>query len=153
MTSWLRTLGLRAALLCALLVTVLATHAAVARPNLPFALLDSFERAFALVYDAAERKIAQLESADPAPARHDLPALLRVLGAHVAAACDAAATALDVELVTANAWSMERRAAVLGCLERHLRDARRALASATDPDERAEYQATCDRLRDVRQLI
>ena len=49
--------------------------------------------------------------------------------------------------------SMERRHAALGCLERHLRDARRAVASTADPAVRAEYEVTCERLRDVRRMI
>jgi hypothetical protein len=42
---------------------------------------------------------------------------------------------------------------VLGCIERHLREARRGLDRASDPEERAEYDATCERLREVRRLV
>ena len=154
MTSWLRGLGLRVAVLCAFVPTVLVTHAAVAKPELPFALLESFDRAFSLAYDAAERRVAELEAARPgAPPRRDLFALLDEFEGLVAAACDAAAIRLDVELAVAGSLSTERRHAVLGCIERHLDEARKALGRATDPYVRAEYGATCERLREVRRLV
>jgi len=153
MTSSLRALGLRFAVLCALFGTVASAHAAVAPPSLPLALLDSFDQAFALVYEAAERKVAALEAAAPPPPRRDAFTMLGELAADVAVMCDTAAAALEVEIATAGSLSPTRRAAVLGCIERHLRDARRAVAQARDPEVRAEYEATCARLRDVRQLI
>ena len=153
MTSWLRVLGLRVALLCALVTTVLVSPAAAGKPSLPFALLDSFDRAFSLVYDAAERKVAALEATTPVPPRRDVLALLRELERHVTAACDAATARLDIELAVAGALSPERRNSVLGCIERHLGEARNARRRTTDPDVRAEYDATCERLRDVRRMI
>src|ERR1051325_3777926 len=97
--TWLRVLGLRVALACALFTTIVALHLTVAKPSLPFALLDSFDQAFSLVYDAAERKVAKLEAAGPtAPARRDVFALLDEVADHIAAMCDAACAALDVEL-------------------------------------------------------
>jgi len=154
MTSWLRVIGLRGALLSGLVATVCATPTAVGKPDLPFALLDSFDQAFTLVYDKAERKVAELEATKPpAPCRPDVSALLGVLESHVAMACDASSTALDVELSVAGSMSRERRHAVLGCIERHLGEARCALARATDPDECAEYEATCDRLRELRRMV
>jgi hypothetical protein len=152
MTSWWRAHGLRAASLCALLSIAFVTRPAAAGPDLP-TLLDSFDRAFSLVYDAAERQVAALEAARPAPPRCDVLALLDELTGCVARACDDAATALDVELAVAGALSPERRCATLGCIERHLGEARRAAARASDPAVRAEYEATCERLRDVRQMI
>ena len=154
MTSWLRGLGLRVAMLCAFVPTVLVTHAAVAKPELPFALLESFDRAFSLAYDAAERRVAELEAAKPpVPVRRELFAMLDELEGVIAAACDAATARLDVELAVAGSLSKERRNAVLGCIERHLDEARRALGRATDPDVRAEYGATCERLREVRRQV
>jgi hypothetical protein len=153
MTSWLRVLGLRVALLCALAATVLAVHMAVPKPGLPFALIDSFDRAFSLAYDAAERKVAQLEATNAPVPRRDVLAMLRELERIVAAECEAATARLDVELVVAGALSAERRGAVLGCIEHHLREARQALQRTTDPWVRAEYHATCERLRDVRRLV
>src|SRR5215468_4027504 len=97
MTSW-RTLGLRIASLCAVLSIAFLARPAAAQPDLP-TLLDSFDRAFALVYDAAERQVAELEAArPPAPQYPDVFALLDHLTGCVAQACDAAATALEVEL-------------------------------------------------------
>ena len=64
MTSWLRVIGLRVAVMCGLVATACATHAlpglpgiggAPDAPALPFALLDAFDQAFTLAYDAAER--------------------------------------------------------------------------------------------------
>jgi hypothetical protein len=154
MTSRLRALGLRAAPLCALVVTLLTGHAAVGKPDLPLVLLDSFDQAFAVVYDAAERKVAALEAAaSPAPPRRDVCTLLHELERNVTLACEAASTALDVELALAGSLSPERRNAVLGCIERHLGEARHALSRATDLAERAEYTTSCERLREVRRMI
>lgn len=153
MTSRLRVLGLRVALLCVLVATVLATHIAVPKPDLPFALFDSFDRAFALAYDAAERKVAELEATNPAPARRDVLALLHELDRVVTATCDAASTRLDVELLIASSLSAERRHAVLGCIEHHLGEARNAVRRTTDPAVRAEYSRTCERLREVRRML
>jgi hypothetical protein len=156
MTSW-RVLGLRMASLCALLsMTISAgfvSRPAAVQPDLP-ALLDSFDRAFARVYDAAERQVAELEAArPPAPLLPDVFTLLDAYAGCVAQACDDAASALDVELAVAGSLTLERRYATLSCLERHLREARRDAARAADPAVRAEYEATCERLRDVRRLI
>lgn len=152
MTSW-RALGLRIASLCALLSIAFVARPAAAQPDLP-ALLDSFDRAFALVYDAAERQVAELEAArPPAPLLPDVSALLELLTGDVERACSAASVALDVELVLAGSLTPERRYAALSCLERHLREARRDAARAGDPVVRAEYEATCERLRDVRRMI
>lgn len=154
MTSWLRMLGLHVVLLCLLVATALTSHVAVAKPDLPLALLDSFDQVFALVYDAAERKVSELEATDPpALPRHDVAALLRELEGRITAACDTASTRLDVELAVADSLAPERRTAVLGCIERHLGEARDAAARATDPELRAEYDATCERLREVRQMV
>ena len=76
-----------------------------------------------------------------------------LLGWRVERACSAASTALEVELAVAGTLTPERRLAALGCLERHLREARRDAARAADPAVRAEYEATCERLRDVRRMI
>lgn len=151
--NWLRVLGLRVAVVCALLVTMVALRMAIARPDLPLTLLDSFDQAFSLVYDAAERKVAELEAASPASQRRDVFALLSEVGDHIAAMCDAATAALDVELAVAASLPPDRRTATLGCIEHHLGEARSAASNTRDPEVRAEYEATCDRLRDVRRMI
>src|SRR5213079_1097218 len=80
MTSRLRVLGLHAVMLCTLVAAVLATHIAAIKPDLPLALLDSFDQAFDLVYDAAERKVSELEAAPTSPLpRRDIAAILRDL--------------------------------------------------------------------------
>jgi len=152
MTSWLRMLGLRIALLCVLLPAFAARGAP--GPGLPLRLLEAFDQAFSLVYDAAERRVARLEAAPlPAAPRADVFALLAAAEREVDAACDAAAIRLDVELAVAGSLSPARRSAVLGCIEQQLHDARASLARATDPALRAEYAATCDRLRSVRRQV
>jgi hypothetical protein len=152
MTSW-RVLGLRIASLCAVLSIAFVARPSAVPPDLP-ALLASFDRAFARVYDAAERQVAELEAArPPAPLLPDVSALLDLLAGHVECACSAASNALDVELVVAGSMTLERRYATLSCLERHLREARRDAARAADPEVRAEYETTCERLRDVRRMI
>jgi hypothetical protein len=153
MTSWLRVLGLHVVMLGILAATVVTSHVAVAKPDLPLALLDSFDEVFARVYDAAERKVTALETTDPpASPRPDVFALLREFEGRVAMACDTAFARLDAELAVAASLSPARRTAVLGCIERHLGEARTAAGRATDPDERAEYEATCERLREVRRM-
>jgi hypothetical protein len=152
--TWLRVLGLRVAVVCALFTTVVALHLAVAKPTSPLALLDSFDQAFSLAYDAAERKVAELEAATPtASSRRDVFALLSEIGDHIAAMCDAATAALDVELAVSWSLPLERRNAALGCVEHHLGEARRALRETADPEVRQEYETTCERLRDVRRMI
>ncbi|HEU4728139.1 MAG TPA: hypothetical protein VFT22_09630 [Kofleriaceae bacterium] len=154
MTSWLRVLGLRVAMLGALVATVLATHMAVPKPDLPFVLLESFDQAFALAYGAAEREVVALEATPPASSvPRDVAALLDAFERQVAAACDAASVALETELVLADALAPERRAAVLGCIHHHLAAVRSALARASDPEERAEYAVTYDRLRAIRDRV
>jgi hypothetical protein len=152
MTSWLRMLGLRIALLCVLLPAFAAR--AAPGPSLPLRLLDAFDQAFALVYDAAERRVAQLEAAPlPAAPKLDVVALLAAAERDINTACDAAAIRLDIELTVAGSLSAERRSAVLGCIEQQLAAARLALDRTTDPAVRAEYAATCDRLRSVRRQV
>jgi len=152
--TWLRVLGLRVAVVCALFTTIVALHLTVAKPSLPLSLLDSFDQAFSLVYDAAERKVAELEAAaPPASQRRDVFTLLSELGDHIAAMCDAATAALDVELAVASSLPLERRNAALGCVEHHLGEARRDVQRTTDPVVRQEYETTCERLRDVRRMI
>ncbi|MGH9884542.1 MAG: hypothetical protein ACREBE_03380 [bacterium] len=154
MTSRLRALALRVAVLCALVPAVVATHVASAKSELPFALLESFDRAFALAYDAAERQVAALETARPRlPSGRDVVALLGELEGVITAACDAAGARLDVELAVAGSLSRERRNAVLGCIEHHLNDARKSMRETADPRVRAEYGITCERLREVRRLV
>jgi hypothetical protein len=154
MSSWLRALGLRVAVLCALVPAAVAVHVVGAKSELPFALLESFDQAFALAYDAAERQVAALETTRPRlAAGRDVFGLLGELEGIITAACDAAGARLDVELAVAGALSLERRNAVLGCIERHLNDARKSMRETADPLVRAEYDVTCERLREVRQLI
>lgn len=154
MPPWLRVLGVRVALLSGLLATVFASHGAAGKPDLPHALLESFDQAFSQVYDAAERRVAELEAAPPAarPPR-DVFGLLRALEGRLAVVLDATTARLDVELALAGSLPPERRIAARACIDRHLEDTRAALERATDPDVRDEYWTTCERLCEVRRLV
>jgi len=154
MPSWLRVLGMRVALLSGLLATVFATDHAAGKPDLPYALLESFDQAFALVYRAAERKVAELE-ATPPPARpaRDVFALFRVLEGQLAAVLDATTANLDVELALAGSLPPDRRMATRACIDRHLAETREAIERTADPDVRDEYWTTCERLCEVRRLV
>ena len=151
MSSHLRGLGLRIAFLFSVLAAVLAVRVSVAKPNLPFVLLDSFDRALALVSDAADKRLAELERR---PARTTtVAALLDRLDGEITVACDAATDLLDTELVLVDTLPELRRASVRGCIERLLVKTRHDRANATDPAECAEYDATLERLREIRRLV
>jgi hypothetical protein len=152
MPSWLRVLGMRVALLFGLLATVSGTGHAAGEPDLPYALLASFDQAFALAYRAAERRVAELE-ATPQPARppRGVFVLLRMLEGRLAAVLDTTSATLDVAL--AGSLSPERRIAARACIDRHLADTRQALERTTDPEVRDEYWTTCERLCEVRRLV
>ncbi len=154
MPPWLRVLGVRVALLSGLVATVFTTHGSAGKPDLPYALLQSFDQAFSLVYDAAERRVAELEATPPAarPPR-DVFALLRVLEGQLAVVLDATAAHLDVELALADALPPERRIAARACINRHLDETRAALERTTDPQVRDEYWTTCEQLCEVRRLV
>ncbi|HEX7837709.1 MAG TPA: hypothetical protein VF469_09615 [Kofleriaceae bacterium] len=157
MPPWLRVIGVRLALLAllpGLLATVFATHGAAGKPDLPYALLESFDQAFSLVYDAAERRVAELEATPPAPRPpRDVFALLRVLEGQLAVALDTTAAHLDVELALAGSLPPERRIAARACIDRHLDETRAALEHTTDPQVRDEYWTTCEQLCEVRRLV
>ena len=183
MSSRLRSLGLRAAFLLSFLAAALAVRVTVAKPSFPFVLLDSFDKALARVTEAAEKRIAELEhrveaserarsrvregrtdapAPDTAPqdaapvaprTRGTVFALLERLDGEITVACDAATDLLDTELVLVDQLSELRRASVRGCIERLIVKAHDDRACARDPGERAEYEATLERLREVRELV
>jgi len=154
MPSWLRALGVRVALLSGLLATVFATHHAAGKPDLPYALLESFDQAFSLAYSAAERKVAEIEATAPAPRPpRDVFSRLRELEGRLAAVLDATTARLDVELALADSLPPERRIAVRACIDRHLDDTRAALLRTPDPAVRDEYWTTCERLCEVRRMV
>src|SRR4051812_32963879 len=139
MTSWLRRVGF----LCALVAGIFATHLVVAKPRLPF-----------VVFATLDRALASAERAQLAPAPEDpLLAVLAHYEAELLVACDAASDALDRELARLAELSPERRAAALVMTRVHLDLARGDLAHAATPAEYVEYDATCERLRDVRRML
>ncbi|MEO8549655.1 MAG: hypothetical protein ABI678_06770 [Kofleriaceae bacterium] len=140
MTSWLRRLGF----LCALIAGIFATHLVVAKPRLPFVVFATLDRAFASV-DRAQ--LAPPASRDP------LMVVLAHYEAELLVACDAASDALDRELARLADLAPERRAAALTMARVHLDLARGDLAHAATPAEYVEYDATCERLRDVRRML
>jgi hypothetical protein len=120
---------------------------------LPIALLASFDEALALVSDAAEQRIAELERRAEAPRRSPCVADLLVrVDRDVTAACDDAREALDRALATVE-LSPARRAAVLASIDRQLAEAHLARAGTTDPDVRLEYDVTCCHLRAIRAVV
>jgi hypothetical protein len=153
MSSRLRGLGLRIAFLFSVVAAVFAVRISVAKPSLPFVLLDSFDKAFSLVSDAADKRLAELERRRTAPATTTVAALLDRLDGEITVACDAATDLLDTELVLVDTLPEFRRASVRGCIERLLVKTRDDRANAIDPAERAEYDATLERLREIRSLV
>jgi hypothetical protein len=125
---------LRVGVLCALLVGVFATHLAVSKPRLPFVVLASIDRAFATEPLSLEDVLDHLE------------AELMVAG-------DAATQALDAQLAQLETLPPERREAALLITRKHLELARAELAHAPTAEEYVEYDATCERLREVRRTL
>jgi hypothetical protein len=132
-------------------------------PQLPFALLDSFDQAMKLVTAAAEKQIAEIEARSAQTARAPTVSFDEWLDRfeQQLAGVDAAAhDALDRALVAAPELSPQRREAVLDCIESHLAIASDDLSRALDGRddelgrlEVAEYRATFVRLRAVRALV
>jgi hypothetical protein len=147
---------LRAAFVFAVIAAVFGARAASpASPvsPLPIALLASFDEALALVSDAAEQRIAELEQRAGTPRRSPCVADLLVrVDRNVTAACDEARAALDRALATIE-LSPARRTAVLASIDHQLAEAHRARAGTTDPDVRLEYDVTCCHLRAIRALV
>jgi hypothetical protein len=135
--TWLRALPVRIVLGIAVVLVIIGTHMAVPKQRLPFVLIDSFDKAYALVEQ-------------PKPTLHQVFALIE---AELTVACDAASDALDAQLAQLHTLSAERRALALEVAVSHLVDARENLAHAIDADEYREYDAMCERLRDVRRLL
>jgi hypothetical protein len=174
----LRRLGLRAAVLSAISAALFGVSTASAAAPLPLSLLASFDEAIALVSDAAEQRVAELEQRPVEPARSPTVAdLLARFERQVGAACDAAHDAVVAALAADRRSpiaeggdpdgfaggagvrarginrSSNQRATVLSLIDRQLIEARGALAGTTDPDVRAEYEQTCAWLREIRFLI
>jgi hypothetical protein len=151
--SW-RALPLRVVFGITIVLAVIAMHMSVAKPRLPFVLVDSFDKAWSLVSDAAERRIDEIE-ADVAKPRKGptLDDVLARMDAELSVACDAATDLLDTQLAALDSLAPQRRTAALDCTLRHLVAARESLVHANDPAEFAEYDALCERLRDVRRLL
>jgi hypothetical protein len=150
---------LRAAFVFAVVAAVFgARSASSASPAssvspLPIALLASFDEALALVSDAAEQRIAELEQRAGTPRRSPCVADLLVrVDRNVTAACDEARAALDRARATIE-LSPARRAAVFASIDHQLAEAQRARAGTTDPDVRLEYDVTCCHLRAIRAMV
>lgn len=139
MTSWLRRVGF----VIALIGGIFATHLVVAKPRLPFVVLATLDRAFTSVTRA------QLSAPDQDP----LMGALAVYEADLLVLCDAASEELDRQLARLGELAPERRAAALHMTRVHLDLARGDLAHAPTAAEYAEYDATCERLREVRRML
>jgi len=130
-----RRFALRVGVLFLLVAGVFATHLAVSKPRLPFVVLASIERAF-----SQPQKLTILE-------------VLTQYEADLLVACDAASESLDRALARLETLQPERRAAAYFVTMKHLELARGDLAHAATAEEFIEYDATCERLRDVRRLL
>ena len=118
-------------------------------PPLPLSLIASFDKAVAGV----EQQIRELERAPASATRPQVAELLARLDGEITVACDAATEALDAVLAAPPSISAIHRAVVLACIDRHLWETDRDLADTIDPDVRVEYQATRERLVEIRALI
>jgi TolA-binding protein len=153
--TWLRALPLRVVFGVTLVLAIIATHMAVGKARLPFVLLDSFDKALAMVSTAADRQMDQIEDQlSQVQARAvTFEAVHTTLEAQLDVACDAASEYLDAQLAQIATLTPERRMAALECTLKHLVDARFHLVHTDDPREFAEYDALCERLRDVRRQL
>jgi len=152
--SWLRALPLRVVFGIAILLAIIGMHMAVAKPRLPFVLIESFDKAWSLAHDAADRRMTEIEAEAAKPRRGPtLDDVLARMDAELSVVCDAATDLLDTQLATLDSLAPDRRAAALDCTLHHLVAARESLVHANDPAEFAEYDALCERLRDVRRLL
>jgi hypothetical protein len=145
--SWLRALPVRVVFGIAILLAIIGMHMAVAKPRLPFVLIESFDKAWSLAHEALEAEAAKPRKGPT------LDEVLAHLDHELSVACDAATDLLDGQLASLASLAPERRAAALDCTLRHLVAAREHLVHANDPEEYAEYDALCERLRDVRRLL
>ena len=143
MASWLRRFGVRLAFFGVLIAGVFATHLTHAKPRLPFVVLGSLDRAFTL----AEQQ------QPPVGTKQTLDEVLRIYEAQLLVIGDAASDALDHELAQLDRVASTHRAAALACLQRHLDLARTDLIHAQTPEEFREFDATCERLREVRRML
>lgn len=143
MASWLRRFGVRLAFFGVLIAGVFATHLTHAKPRLPFVVLSTLDRAFTL----AEQDQA------PVGTKHTLSEVLAIYEAQLLVIGDAASDALDHELARLDEVAPAQRTAALACLQRHLDLARTDLIHASTPDEFREFDATCERLREVRRML
>jgi len=143
MLPWLRRFGVRLAFFGVLIAGVFATHLTHAKPRLPFVVLGSLDRAFTL---------AEQEQ-PPSATHHTLDEVLRLYEAQLLVIGDAASDALDHELAYLDRVAPTHRSAALACLQRHLDLARTDLIHAQTPEEFREFDATCERLREVRRTL
>jgi hypothetical protein len=135
------------AALVALVTAISGSHAASATPVSLDALLQSFDQALAIVSEAAEQRIAEIEQRRPAQ-----PPRLAELEAQIDVACDIASDVLDYTISTTELTGFQR-SVVRACVDRHVWDARRDLEAETDPRVRTEYLVTYERLQEVRRMI
>jgi CHAD domain-containing protein len=153
--TWLRALPLRVVFGVTLILAIIATHMSVGKARLPFVLLDSFDKALSMVSTAADRRMDQIEEQlGQVRARTvTFEAAHATLEAQLDVTCDAATEYLDTQLAQIATLTPERRMAALECTLKHLVDARYHLVHTDNPEEFAEYDALCERLRDVRRLL
>jgi hypothetical protein len=138
------------AALVALVTLITGHHAASAAPVSLDALVKSFDQALAIVSEAAEKRIAEIEQRRPDPTSR-VPRFAE-LEAQIDVACDIASDVLDYTISTTELSGFQR-SVVRACVDRHVWEARRDLEAETDPRVRTEYLVTYERLQEVRRLV
>ncbi|MFT3697207.1 MAG: hypothetical protein QM831_28955 [Kofleriaceae bacterium] len=171
---WFRALGPRIVLGISVLLALVATHMSVGKTRLPFVVMDALDRALTTLPQRAVPQLVAPQRDEP-PVTPDpqplaglapefrfavaqltvdkLDRVLALIDGELAVAIDRASLALDMQLHTLAAITPNDRARALGITLNHLVDARTHLAHTSDPVEYAEYDALCERLRDVRRQL
>lgn len=171
---WLRSLGPRLVLGMSVLLALIATHMTVSKARLPFVVMNALDQALTTLPQRTVPRLLAPKPSEPAPtpdvdplhghsadvrfayAQHVIDRLDRVMNridAELMVAIDRATLALDAQLAGIAQVTPDHRAAALGLTLNHLVDARTHLAHTDDPAEYAEYDALCERLREVRRTL
>lgn len=152
---WLRSLGPRLVLGMSVLLALIATHMTVSKARLPFVVMNALDQAFTAL--PAPPDVERLPTdARVAYAQHMVDRLDHVMDridGELLVAIDRATLALDAQLARIAQVTPDQRAAAIGLTLNHLVDARTHLAHTDDPVEYAEYDALCERLREVRRQL
>ncbi|HEY0252009.1 MAG TPA: hypothetical protein VGC41_10805 [Kofleriaceae bacterium] len=152
---WFRALGVRAMFGVSILVALLATHMAVSKPRLPFVVMGAIDRALSM--PRAQPALVEAQVPFDVDRAHaiagELDRAFAWIDGELSVLHDIASDALDTQLAQLATLEPNRRAAAIAQTMNYLVDARTQLVHTSDPDEFLEYDALCERLRDVRRLL